>query len=479
MASVNYYLDQIFKTPDNHKEKEKITKTRKQCKKERKAYPLSILNTRSTAVYLVLTPDHFGGLMKCKTKYKIIPKNWDFKSGRVKSSYTGGVEINIELGKFKTQVEELYNKGSFTSAVNLKDKIKEIVLGKSKTKVLESSNQFFDVFNEFLTIQSDIKEPSTIKKYITTYKNLMDFEVTKGYKITFESIDLNFYDKYRSYLTNKSNPRYKDKVLVKSDERNCYLIADKGTEGGIKIGLFNDTVSRYISDLKYFMKWTQKRSKHNNSDYKDFETIRKAKNEIVTLTAAELNGFYNFDFSNNKRLERVRDLFCFGCFTGQRWSDIENFRKEDLKNDVWAFTSYKTKKPTRVPLAGFSKPALDILKKYKYMLPVISGQKFNDYIKEATKVAQITSEVVIKRFSGNKEIDIIKPKYEFISSHAARRSCVTILLERGIPATTVMKLTGHSDIRTLMKYESTSDEALIKELERVGELGEIKMKVAK
>lgn len=476
MASVNYYLDQIFKTPESPEEKEKIKQTSKQCKKDRKAYPPSILNYRATAVYLVLTPDS-GGLIKCRTKYKTIPKDWDFKNGRIKSSYTGGVEINIELGKFKTQVEEIYNSRSFTSVANFKSQVKEIVLGKSKTKVLESSNQFFDVYNEFLLIQSDIKEPSTIKKYITTYKNLMDFEVIKGYKITFESIDLNFYDNYRSYLTNKPNPRYKDKVLVKSDERNCYLIADKGTDGGIKVGLFNDTVSRYISDLKYFMKWAQKRSKHNNSDYKDFEITRKAKNEIVTLTGVELNGFYNFDFSNNKRLERVRDLFCFGVFTGQRWSDIENFRKEDLKGGVWAFISYKTKKPIRVPFVGFTKPALDILKKYDYVLPVISGQKFNDYIKEAVKAVQITSEVVIKRFSGNKEIDIIKPKYEFISSHAARRSCVTILLERGIPATTVMKLTAHSDIRTLMKYESTSDEALIKELERVGELGETPMKV--
>ena len=55
-----------------------------------------------------------------------------------------------------------------------------------------------------------------------------------------------------------------------------------------------------------------------------------------------------------------------------------------------------------------------------------------------------------------------------MASHMARRTCVTILL----------KLTAHSDIKTLIKYENTSDEALVKELERVGELSEVPMKIA-
>ncbi|MBN2220615.1 MAG: integrase catalytic domain-containing protein [Vallitaleaceae bacterium] len=189
------------------------------------------------------------------------------------------------------------------------------------------------------------------------------------------------------------------------------------------------------------------------------------KNEIVTLSEEELMRFYKKDLSNNPRLERVRDLFCFATFTGQRWSDIENFRKDDVKDGWWVFESYKTKKITKMPLKGFIAPALDILRKYDYELPKISSQKFNDYIKEAGSLAEINETVTIKRLSGNQRIKIKRPKHEFMSSHMARRSCVTILLQRGMPPTTVMKLTGHTDLKTLMKYENTGDDALVKALE--------------
>ena len=68
--------------------------------------------------------------------------------------------------------------------------------------------------------------------------------------------------------------------------------------------------------------------------------------------------------------------------------------------------------------------------------------------------------VKIKRYSGNKLIELKKPKHKFMSSHMARRTCVTILLQRGTPPTIIMKLTGHSDLKTFMKYENTGKDAL-------------------
>ena len=136
-----------------------------------------------------------------------------------------------------------------------------------------------------------------------------------------------------------------------------------------------------------------------------------------------------------------------------------------MKDGFWIFESYKTKKVMKIPFKGFVAPALDILKKYDYELPSISAQKFNDYIKEVGVLAGIDEPVTIKRQSGNQRIEIKKPKHSFMSSHMARRSCVTILLQGGIPPTTIMKLTGHTDIKTLMKYENTDDEALVKALE--------------
>ena len=108
------------------------------------------------------------------------------------------------------------------------------------------------------------------------------------------------------------------------------------------------------------MDWAYQRGKHTNTayKYKKFSAPRKAKNEIVTLTDRELISLYKFDFSKDKRLERVRDLFCFGCFTGQRWSDIENFKKGDLSGEVWKFISVKTKKQKKIPFRRDKKAVL-------------------------------------------------------------------------------------------------------------------------
>lgn len=118
-------------------------------------------------------------------------------------------------------------------------------------------------------------------------------------------------------------------------------------------------------------------------------------------------------------------------------------------------------------MVGFAGKALEVLKKHAYVLPKISGVKFNVYIKEVAKLAGIDSPVTLKRYSGKRMIEIKKPKYEFISSHCARRSFVTLLLEKGVPPTTIMKITGHTDLKTLMKYESTSDDAVVDALERI------------
>jgi len=305
-------------------------------------------------------------------------------------------------------------------------------------------NEFYDRFNEFMEGRKQTNSILTIRKFNTLMKKLQEFEIRKRYKITFESIDLVFYDKFKAFLLTTKNKR--------TEEAN---------------GLLDETISKYISALKTFMQWSLDRNYHSNTDFQhnQFSAKRKSKHEIVTVTEDELNRLHEKDLTNNLRLERVRDLFCFATFTGQRWSDIENFRKEDIKNDWWIFESYKTKKTMKIPLKGFIAPTLDILKKYNFELPRISSQKFNDYIKEAGALAEINEIITIKRLSGNQRIEIQKPKHAFMSSHMARRSCVTILLQKGVPPTTIMKLTGHTDLKTLMKYENTGDDALVKALE--------------
>lgn len=88
-------------------------------------------------------------------------------------------------------------------------------------------------------------------------------------------------------------------------------------------------------------------------------------------------------------------------------------------------------------------------------------QKFNEYLKEIGQLVGLNSKVRIVRFSGIKEVELKYPKYEFTSSHVARRTFVTVMIEKGVPLTLIQKITQHSDIRTLVKYEGHSDKSLI------------------
>lgn len=452
--STSFILKQPYRSSeskDREKAKAENARIRKQIKLRReKGKPLgSLLNPNETSIYLVFILDR-NKIVKLKTGERIKPEYWDFKKQIVKSYYPGADELNTRLKNLKDKVDQTHTKirnrypGVDWDLLrsNLITLVKE-----DHAPILSKFNMsFFDVFDEYIKIKSKDLQILTIRKYNTLKKSLIDFQKTTNDVVCFDSIDLNFYDQYKHFLLTKKNPK-KDETTLR-----------------------NDTIAKYISNLKNFLKWSYERGFHKNDIFtnSDFTAKRKLKHEIITLSKEELNLFYSHNFSDKPNLERVRDLFCFAAFTGQRWSDVANFHKMQLHGTVWIFNSMKTKKDIRVPLIGFAYPALEILKKYNYELPKISGQKFNENIKKAGKeIEEFAKPVEIKRQYGAKEKTISKPLYKFISSHMARRTCVTILLQENVPPTTVMKLTGHSDLRTLLKYENTSDEALVNELQRI------------
>jgi integrase len=250
---------------------------------------------------------------------------------------------------------------------------------------------------------------------------------------------------------------------------------------GSQDGVLLATESKYIADIKTFLRWAEERNFNKYTTYKEFSPITKAnrkrkkqKNDIVTLTLPELKQFYTFDFSDRPSLDRVRDLFCFGAFTVQRWSDIVRFVKSQLNDNVWSFESFKTKKKIVIDLDGYFEPALDILKKYDYQLPKISPAKFNTYLKDAAAAAGITQQAKKMRYVGVNEIPIVKPKNKFLTSHDARRTGISILLnEYNFPISHLMEITAHSDLKTLQVYINPDRQArreAVSKTKRIDEL---------
>lgn len=420
--------------------------------------------------YIIIDRDH---VIKCKTEHTIKPTEWDFDAQGLKDRLAGSIEFNAKLANLKSELEIQYKKiltdfpditfGEFAT------KLKEY--SRQKDKPVFSERSFFEYLDEYINELEGMVTYRTIQKFHTLKRSLTEFtESNKRYNpLGFSQINAKFSKDYIKHLR-EQNPRGRQKRRPE----------------GQQTGLLIDTQRKYIETLKNFCKWAEKEGYNKYKDYKEIQVVgsgdakRMADNKnIITLTLAELTKFYLHDFSKHPALERVRDLFCFAAFTGQRWSDIAQFDKSQLKGNVWRFTAQKTEKVQEVDLAGFAETAIDILKKYNYKLPVISLQKFNDMLKDAGKDAGIDTPVELIRFVGVQRIVTHEPKYYFMSSHMARRTCVSILLNNyNMAASLVKDITAHSDFKTLQKYVNTDREARREAMSRTAPVTQTMRKVS-
>ena len=227
----------------------------------------------------------------------------------------------------------------------------------------------------------------------------------------------------------------------------------------------NNTFSKHIDIFKTFMRWSEERDYHKNSSFKKFKTTEN-EIEIIYLTKDELLQLLNFEFKKSKH-SHVRDVYCFSCFTGLRFSDVYNLNKSNIHEDHIILNIQKTKSIDHiVPLNKYAK---QILERYEgtiyYPLPVISSQKFNEYIKEACELAEINTPVSITRYSGQKRIDDIQPKHQLITSHTARKTFVTNSVIMGMNISVLKKITGHKKEESFRKYVNISEELKKNEME--------------
>ena len=175
-----------------------------------------------------------------------------------------------------------------------------------------------------------------------------------------------------------------------------------------------------------------------------------------------MNKLKDYQIPQDKQyLERVRDVFLFCCFSSLRYSDVRNLKRSDVKPDHIEVTTVKTADSLIIELNDHSKAILEKYKDIQFeddmVLPVISNQKMNDYLKELGELAEIDEPVRETYYKGNERIDEIFPKYALLSTHAGRRTFICNALALGIPAEVVMKWTGHSDYKAMKPYIDIAD----------------------
>lgn len=177
--------------------------------------------------------------------------------------------------------------------------------------------------------------------------------------------------------------------------------------------------------------------------------------DTVYLTPKQIDLIAALDLTEKPTLDRVRDLFLIGAFTGLRFSDFSNLHIDNVTDNFIRLKQLKTGNNVVIPITSKLKP---VLAKYPERLPTISNQKFNGYIKEIAEIAGLTEQRTIRNTKGNKVNETIKPLYSLISSHCCRRSYATNMFEAGVPPMLIMSATGHKTESSFLKYIRATDE---------------------
>ena len=166
------------------------------------------------------------------------------------------------------------------------------------------------------------------------------------------------------------------------------------------------------------------------------------------------------DCSSDLELEKVKDFFVIGCYTGLRFSDISRIKPEYINDGLLQIRQKKTSGKVIVPLRPLAKA---VLKKYDYFSPNVTSFVFNKRIKELGELANINIPIELQHKRGSIKESKTYKKYELISSHTCRRSFCTNAYLDGIDVQLIMKISGHKTEKAFRRYLKLSSlEAALK-----------------
>ena len=391
----------------------------------------------------------FGGKrIEFTTGYRIDVTKWDKAKQRVKNGCTNklkqsSAEINADLLNLYTIVQNIFKEFEVAGINPSTEQIKEALVERTKTpntSIEESTNKaekahsFWQLYEEFVAENGRLNNwtHATFQKFKTVKNHLTDFQAHEDIELSFE------------YFSEDGLNNYVDFLRDEADLRNL-------------------TVGKQISFLKWFLRWSARKGFHSNMAFDSFKPkMKNTQKKVIFLTSEELNKIRSLSIPKSKQyLERVRDVFLFLCFSSLRYSDVSNLKRSDIKDDHMEVTTIKTADSLSIELNSHTKA---ILEKYANVhfrddkvLPIISNQRFNDYLKELAELAGIDEPIRETYYKGNERIDVVTPKYALLGSHTGRRTFICNALALGIPPQVVMKWTGHSDYKAMKPYIDIAD----------------------
>jgi integrase len=390
------------------------------------SYNLNLRNAKSTKETPInLTIRWNGNRLVYPTGCSIIPKDWDLAKQlpTKKSKFIGKEKLETELSKLvtiaKTIGSDHIGKEDTLTIQNFRTKLNDQTGRELSSDVPKTFYAFLDNLIKIKETGYNVKSgkkfaAKTIYKYKELRTVLYDFEKN----ITFHDFTENKYIKFIEFL----------------EEKN----------------LAANTIGKYIKLLRAVLNDAKRKGIQFPDTYVNTYHSMTEESTSIYFDEDELSKLYSLDLSSRPSLDRVRDLFLIGCWTGLRFSDYVNFSKDKVDGDFIEVCAQKTDEIVVIPI---NETVRAILKKYDYCLPEpISNQKFNQHLKDLCQFAELDSTFVKKITRGGKKEIIEGKKYEFASSHTARRSFATNLYKQGFPTISIMAITGHKTEKSFLAY---------------------------
>ena len=363
-----------------------------------------------------------GTQIKISTPVRARPSDWARKQQRVRSSVPGAAEVNGALARLKADAERMLL--DCRTEAELRQALRER-LGKREANQESDILELFDLFIEHKRTRCSV---STISGYQAARGHLVVF--LQDRTTTPSAINSSWLDDFAAFLM--------------------------GT------GVQNGTVNKILTRTKSFLRWLVKRD--TLVKMPTSEPLPTAQNFPIYLTRDELARLARLDLAGYpESYETTRDYFVLGAVSGQRFSDLQGLRWDDLlppnKPHTWRLAVKKTGDTIAVSLPA---PARSILERHQgepRPLPRLTNQRANIIIKKLCKLAKIDEVVTTHHVRGSGRNTMTRPKHEVVSMHASRKSFVTLALLSGVAPHELLGYT-HRDLKTLELYVGRDEDRL-------------------
>lgn len=363
-------------------------------------------------------------------KKSIDPKSWDSVAGKAAGNSKLSQEINLYLDSIRFRITRIRREMELDGTEYV---TAQMVLNRWLGRDAMERHTLIEVFKEHnakcRALSGKGMAPGTVERYETSLKHTQEFmRYTYGKDdIYLDEMSRQFIEDYEFYLKTVRKCNHNSTIKYLKNFKKITRIAMQ------KEWLKKDP----FADIRFSLEQVER-------DFLESHEIEKIMSKKITI----------------ERLEQVRDVFVFCCFTGLAFSDVKQLTPDHISLDIngkkWIRKlRQKTKNMCNVPLMEIPQTILEKYKNHPFcvakgvLLPVLCNQKMNAYIKEIGDICDIKKQ---------------------LSTHTARHTFATFTLAHGVSIESVAKMLGHSDTKMTRHYAKVLDKTIMREMSAIPRL---------